>query len=1234
MDFLLSCKGQTVQAEVITNSFQKTEIFYSKLKQADNGARFQCVFTIELSNFLKTNINNDISVTITEKGNNLFFGYVRKSVKFTKTQINQPVAIEVVSPSYFLDKTIPHPIAFVNKTLEEIVTTLLNDAGVTNIGTLTMLGYAPKLIKVSEESYKTVLSDLLYEYGFVWDFDDSGVFQIKELFNLPGIDSISQVFDGSNCLDEISISAKESEYDCVKAVYKQVEEIEDALIFRDTTNSDQSGAGTCLQTVAPQTFFGGEEYNYLDCDNDKGEVLFIQSLRPDVDTTSSHLTFTASEKELNPENPNYNAPLGNQICFRAFNDDTSTNHSFTKIDFYGHVFVANAETEAQSYGNKKTQEISLKYICEKEKAVLFAERLTNWYRFSNNEINLKSKTDFVLGSFVKVTDYGIGTYYGRIVKKVTRLNVSKIEYTIETIEEYTPASTSNKTTPNLGGIKNSYFDSILSQSKNFTKSEIEKAQFEASPIYSAIFNTTVLKKLSDGTYSPANISASGRVLQGDEESGSYTGNWHLYINGSEEPQISAHGSSFNVTINEIISTIGGDTVQSVRIAFMSESNDTLIDSQYIPVLTNTSGYTVILDNPFQTYESDENGNIGWERTVTTRARVYYGLQELEYLSADGWQYGTIVTPEYFRLSTNVETGEISITSLVGQSMPDSGKIEIPIFIHSQTVTGATVGYYNETSGKFTIIGYSGATVGYLKPDENGYYYAYFNFQKLSETSIRLAEISTRLDSYWNELTDDLVITEAEKNTLERLLQSVTGEYSFYASHYSTHRAYAAYNTAYGVLKNAVDVVLATTGAYRFSSETEKNSFNERFSAYYSEKSALDDEISSTSTNFTGIDTINKINALNPKPTDFFVWVGTDGATVGSLTLHPGYTYCWNGSAWVEDTDRTHIMTTMDEALNYVKNADIRGENIPAVTMAQTMLTLRIISEDIYSKFATIQQLNAGAISLGGYAKSSDLNGYATTTALGAVDQKATDAGIAAGNADEKAGNAQETANNAAESANGANTKVDDVVSGKTSLDNFRAKVNIQNIDGFSICTNGFNPETDEHGWGMTWRGDLYANSGKFRGNVETNNIFTTLKDGNFFLGSIGATNSAPRMVYQKPCSSKIKFCKSGRIRIVVKRIVTNVTNVAFGLADNEKVDYSSTFGWIQKFELSPNDGKPDRQEFFLDVNPGNYLIISSNNISSECGIGIYISSPPNSLIYDLLKSSLEYEDFYKEDYFN
>lgn len=480
--------------------------------------------------------------------------------------------------------------------------------------------------------------------------------------------------------------------------------------------------------------------------------------------------------------------------------------------------------------------------------------------------------------------------------------------------------------------------------KDYTDRTAAELSIKASPQYQVIFNTPVIRKANDGSYSPSNISAT--AYKTTDTQAEFSGVWEIQVNGENYNTVTA--SKINLNISDILDVM--EYVDTVTVKFKTTGDNPLqIAETVIPVISGASAYSVVLENPGQVYEADENGNVT-EHTIKTRARVYYGLKELEYLAADGWEYGIIEPPEGFTISLNTATGELSIKNAAGGTMANYGRIVIPVFIHSQTNTENIAGYEKETRAKvFMYSGYGEKFEGYLTPDESGYFNCYFTFQKLTENAVKLAQLNSKVNGYWEELTNDLKVTTAEKETLRVLLNSVIGEYGSYAR-YSSYTKYGAYNTAFAELRDAVNIILNSQGVYTFANAEKKTEFNKKFETYYEAKTELDGEISATSTYYGKIEKVADI-PTDVKPTDYFLWCGTDKTSITGAILNYGITYTWNGSKWVEDTDNAHIMATMGDTLELLNEST--DETIPAVIFAKRLVSMQIVANTILSNYVQV-----------------------------------------------------------------------------------------------------------------------------------------------------------------------------------------------------------------------------------------------------------------------------------------
>lgn len=424
-------------ADIIKDGFQLSEIYHNELKPADNGVKCKIPYDMQIADALKININRDIKIRIEDVDRdgvrkNIFVGYLQKSAKFEKTQRNQPISLNIVSPSYFLDKTLDSAIVAVSKSVEYIIKALLKKANVNEYGKIKIPQVLPYFSAEKGKSIKAILTELCFEYGKSYYFDNNGVFQLCELFSdLPlNLKDIKQTFDGSNCLEKITITAKEKDADAIRATFKGVEVFNNTLLFSDTQNAKDSDK--CQIEIQPNKYIFDEKYNKLKYDSEHGTVLYVKSIKSDC--------IFDSGVEWNIERFDQDrTDLLTEACLTAKNT-TGSKRYCRKLDIYGDAFIQTKINTVVSSEGTKEKEFTLEYIYDSEDAKDFARNLANYYRYCNFVLTLKSAVDYPLGSFVTVNDYGIGTYIARITKKTKKLTEKAISYTLENISEYEPCT--------------------------------------------------------------------------------------------------------------------------------------------------------------------------------------------------------------------------------------------------------------------------------------------------------------------------------------------------------------------------------------------------------------------------------------------------------------------------------------------------------------------------------------------------------------------------------------------------------------------------------------------------------------------------------------------------------------------------------------------------------------------------------------------------------------------------
>lgn len=415
-------KNGILERDFITDSFEITEVYFKNLEPADNTAKLKIPFDTEIANKLKA-FKEDIRVRIVNDDNSyLFTGYLRNDFSFTKTQRNEPIQIEIVSPSFLLDKDLKEPITEFKKTVDEIIKKLLKKAGVTNIPDTGINNILSVFIAKDGDNIKEIITNLCFEFGYVFNFDNDGLFRVYPLFNIPETQNITQTFDGTNILQSVTMNKKEQEADNIHAEWSRIDYKERTLIFSDTQNA--TDIDKCNIKISPNSFVFDTEENYIKYDSTLGEIFCVKKITSTDIIADSGIDYSVTN-------------LGKKGLFTAKNN-TGLEKLIRKFDVYGDAYIKTSSNITKSSKGYKIKKYELFYLNTKQETENLVQKIQNYYEYADFTLSLKSKTDYALGSFVKVFENGIGTIYARIIEKKKQYK-SSFDYKLDAISEYTPA---------------------------------------------------------------------------------------------------------------------------------------------------------------------------------------------------------------------------------------------------------------------------------------------------------------------------------------------------------------------------------------------------------------------------------------------------------------------------------------------------------------------------------------------------------------------------------------------------------------------------------------------------------------------------------------------------------------------------------------------------------------------------------------------------------------------------
>ncbi|RKZ08506.1 hypothetical protein DRQ25_08915 [Candidatus Fermentibacteria bacterium] len=431
---------------VKTKNLRRKRILYNKLTPATSTVTFQMLRDTTIITKLLTT-TKEIKVLITKNAAPYFSGYIRKNFKVLVETNIKWVKIECVDKGFLLKKTIDDTFAYSNYKVAwttnpsiSLVHQLLYKAGLVlgEINTLTIDKTVDYFINIHDDgkTYHTAIKELLFEFGFVFYFDESGKFTIFDMF--PATATSAYTFDNDNMIGKLEVNKNLEQQEGVSVHWWEHRVETDIVVFSDTTGGDSSNK--CNITLAATGDPDGGDYYPSGSDsrtvyseykiNDR-EIITVNNLTHDI-TRESGINLTG------PTN------YYKRADFKLVNS-LGTEKSITKLDLRGDpVFKGdlNITKRLNVAGTEKIKTIDTKYLTSLADAVKLSNGIAGYYGYSDFIYKLTSADDVQIGTIVTLEEDLLGISNKCIV--VTREDFEDLEqskYTLDGIDEYSADST-------------------------------------------------------------------------------------------------------------------------------------------------------------------------------------------------------------------------------------------------------------------------------------------------------------------------------------------------------------------------------------------------------------------------------------------------------------------------------------------------------------------------------------------------------------------------------------------------------------------------------------------------------------------------------------------------------------------------------------------------------------------------------------------------------------------------
>lgn len=255
----------------------------------------------------------------------------------------------------------------------------------------------------SEDTCKSILTDILYEGGWVYRFDQNG----KLVFYEISFTDTADITIGSDDLavvnnNAITLTKKARQHSGASIEYQAIARKENVLVYSCTTGRDE-GHPFCNLVIPGKNFFNGGEINsqyaklYVEAVNagsdaeiSNGEILTIYNARIVKQTAYGGLTESVESS-------------GKYLCIKAENTG-GTDKAYYRFDVYADVVYVASTDKILSGTIKDPVREAFRYVHDKAIAEKHARLLDKYSSVSGQNYTFQTTRDILLGSVIKLID--------------------------------------------------------------------------------------------------------------------------------------------------------------------------------------------------------------------------------------------------------------------------------------------------------------------------------------------------------------------------------------------------------------------------------------------------------------------------------------------------------------------------------------------------------------------------------------------------------------------------------------------------------------------------------------------------------------------------------------------------------------------------------------------------------------------------------------------------------------
>lgn len=288
--------------------------------------------------------------------------------------------------------------------------------GITVSPSIPFLHYMVLKVVEPSESCRDILTQMLYELGYVYFFDNLG------RLNLFKIDCTSvsgiRTLDGDDLVcasgRAVSLSKGIRQYDSARIVFSEIGRAVDYLVYRNITGQDGSHPYCNMEIPAGGHFDGTEIYTASEWSEELAdefrEPAMIEACNAasETETVGSNdiiavTNVTCSSEKQSGITCSITSAGGPYVCIDVHNGSNASAR-VTRLDAYGDIVFRRSDGVVRGGSGSNVLSEELSYVHERLHAQRHTNLLSDYNRFCSSRYTFILREDIALGTIVRLHD--------------------------------------------------------------------------------------------------------------------------------------------------------------------------------------------------------------------------------------------------------------------------------------------------------------------------------------------------------------------------------------------------------------------------------------------------------------------------------------------------------------------------------------------------------------------------------------------------------------------------------------------------------------------------------------------------------------------------------------------------------------------------------------------------------------------------------------------------------------